>query len=263
MEISDTIIKKEWGGYMSGPIKVCIADDNVQLANNLANYLSANKEIYVTKICEDGNSVIEALEENEFDILVIDIIMPKIDGIGVLEKIEELIKNGKMKKRPGIIIISAIMHDNIKFDIFNKGVNYYMTKPIELDIIEARIIEIYKGIQEPDGKLVEQEIKNILYKLEIYPNLLGYRYIKQCVEILLKKPYMQVDFRKKLYPIVAEENNQSVHKVERSIINAINIAWNKEKDRIAEFLNNKLYESKKPSTRIMLTSIAEEVKRKI
>jgi len=111
--------------------------------------------------------------------------------------------------------------------------------------------------------LVEQEIKNILYKLKKYPNLLGYRYIKQCVEILLKKPYMQVDFRKKLYPIVAEENNQSVHKVERSIINAINIAWNKEKDRIAEFLNNKLYESKKPSTRIMLTSIAEEVKRKI
>ena len=247
---------------MNSRIKVCIADDNVELANNLASYLSQNERIYVTKVCKDGEEAINTLTEENVDILITDIIMPKIDGIGVLEKIEECTKQGKIDENLGIIIVSAINHDNMKFDIFSKGVNYYMSKPIDLETIEQRIIGVYEGIHDIRSEIIDKELTNKLYELGIYPNILGYKYIKQCVDILIQRPCGQKDFRTNIYTVVAKRNNQSVYRVERAIINALNTSWSKNKKLTAKLLKNKLYEIKKPSTQILLTTIAEEIRNK-
>ncbi len=250
---------------MSDKIKICIADDNENVAKNLASYLSLNERIYVTDICQNGKETINSILKKEVDFLITDIIMPEIDGIGVIEKIEEEIKNGNIKHKPNIIIVSALLHDNLKFNILDKGVNYYMTKPIDVDTLEQRIIEIYEYDQDNQYRqqVIDENIKKELYQIGIYPNLIGYSYMKRAVEILIKQPMIQKNFRKYVYTVLAQEDNTEIEKVEKSIINAVNTSWQKEAENVSKILEHTMYHKRKPSTRILLSTIAEKVKNEL
>lgn len=249
---------------MNDKIKVCIADDNVNLAENWAKYLSQNERIYVTDICKDGKETLDAILKKEIDSLIIDIVMPKIDGIEVINEIDRKFKEGKINKKPNIIIVSALVHDNLKFDFFSKGVNFYMVKPINLDILERRIIEIfdYEKNSEYREKTIDESATEMLYKIGIYPNLMGYKYMKRAIEILVRNPMINKDFRKTIYTVLAKEDETEVTKVEKSIINAVNTSWQKEKENVSEILKDTRYYSRKPTTRILLTTIAEEIRNK-
>ncbi|MGN1269450.1 MAG: sporulation initiation factor Spo0A C-terminal domain-containing protein, partial [Clostridia bacterium] len=190
--------------------------------------------------------------KKEIDFIITDIIMPELDGIGVIERIDEEYELGNLKKKPGIIIVSAIVHDNFKFDIFKKGVNYYMTKPINYEMLEKRIVELYDGIMSME---LEEKISMRLKEIGIYPNLLGYAYIKSAVEVLIQRPEIQNNYRNELYPIIAEQNNKEVKSIEKSIINAINTAWNK-KEGIVDLLDN---DEEKPSANKILATLVEEM----
>ena len=235
---------------MSDKIKICIADDNENVAKNLASYLSLNERIYVTDICQNGKETINSILKKEVDFLITDIIMPEIDGIGVIEKIEEEIKNGNIKHKPNIIIVSALLHDNLKFNILDKGVNYYMTKPIDED-------------NQYRQQVIDENIKKELYQIGIYPNLIGYSYMKRAVEILIKQPMIQKNFRKYVYTVLAQEDNTEIEKVEKSIINAVNTSWQKEAENVSKILEHTMYHKRKPSTRILLSTIAEKVKNEL
>jgi len=247
---------------MSDKIRICIADDNIDVAKSMASYLSLNERMYVTNICQDGKEAVKTVLEKEVDFLITDIIMPKIDGIGVIEEIDKEFKNGTINKKPNIIIVSALLHDNLKFDIFNKGVNFYVTKPIDMDLLVKRIIEIYDYDKNNEyrEKVIDDYVTKILYKIGIYPNLIGYRYMKKAIELLVKQPMINKDFRRQVYTVLAEEDEIEVTKVEKSIINAVNISWQKEKQNVSKILRNTKYHSRKPSTRILLTTIAEEIR---
>lgn len=246
---------------MNNEIKICIADDNEDVANNIATSLSLNPRISVIDICKNGKETIEVIQNKEIDVLLIDIIMPEVDGIGVIEEIDEEINNGTLEKRPNIIIVSAILHDNLRFDILNKGVNYYMTKPIDFETLEKRIIEIYdyENNNEYINNIISNNTTRILYQIGIYPNLNGYKYIKRAVELLVKNPRVSKDFRKYIYTILAKENETNPEKVERSIINAVNVSWHKEREKVAQILKNTKYNKRKPSTNVLLSAIAEEI----
>lgn len=247
---------------MSEKIKICIADDNIDSAKSIAKYLSQNEKIYVTAICKDGQEAVDSIMNENVDFLLIDVIMPKLDGVGVIEKINEEYEKGKLKTKPNIIIVSAILHDYFKFDIFNKGVNYYMTKPIDVDMLEQRILEIYNYDQnnEYKEKAIDENITKILYQIGIFPNLTGYRYTKKAIELLVYNPLIRKDFRKQVYKVIAEKDEIEVATVERAIINAVSTSWRKEKENVSELLKNTRYIGRKPSTTILLATIAEKIR---
>lgn len=246
---------------MNNEIKICIADDNEDVAKNIATSLSLNPRISVIDVCKNGKETIEVIQNKKIDVLLIDIIMPEVDGIGVIEEIDKEINNGTLDKRPNIIIVSAIVHDNLRFNILNKGVNYYMTKPIDFDTLEKRIIEIYdyENNNEHISNIISNNTTKILYQIGIYPNLNGYKYIKRAIELLVKQPKINKDFRKNIYTILAKEDKTEVEKVEKSIINALNVSWHKEKENVVQILKNTKYNKRKPSTNILLSAIAEEI----
>lgn len=249
---------------MSDKIRICIADDNIDLAESWANYLSQNERIYVAAICKDGRETLDTVLKMKIDVLLIDIIMPKIDGIEVINEIDRKFKEGEIDEKPNIIIVSALLHDNLKFDIFSKGVNFYMTKPADIDMLQKRIIEIfdYEKNSEYREKVIDENVTEILYKIGIYPNLIGYKYMKRAIEILVRNPMINKDFRKKIYTELAKEDETDVAKIEKSIINAVNTSWQKEKENVSEILKDTRYHSRKPTTSILLTAIAEEIRNK-
>ena len=229
------------------------------MTNTLGAMLSKNPRLYVTKICKNGKEVIELLDKQEIDVLLIDIIMPHIDGIGVLEKLSEKCKNGEIKKKPIIILISAIVHDNLRFNIFDLGVNYYMNKPLEYEILEQRIIELYDGDETRYKLEIKKKVAQKLHELEIFPNLNGYRYIEQSIEMLIANDMRQNNFRKDIYSKFVEDEGIPLYKIEKAINNAITTSWNKEKEKLLELFPAKVYEKKTPSARVFLSMIAEEI----
>ena len=240
-------------------IRICIADDNEGFTNNFAKILSENPNFYVVAACNNGKELIEKIKEEETDIVITDIIMPKLDGIGVMEQIDKEYELGNIKKRPGIIIISAITHDNFKFDIFSKGINYYMVKPVNYKMLEERIIELHRGIQNSE---VTSRIGSQLREIGIYPNLVGYRYMRTAIQMLVEQPEKYFDYRNELYSVIATNHNTNARTVEKAIINAVNTSWHREKDKMIEVL--KINETnKKPSANIVLTLIAKDIEEKI
>lgn len=123
----------------TGTISVLIADNNREFAVMLRDYLGTKENIRVTGIAGDGWTAYNMIAAYTPDIVILDIIMPRLDGLGVLGKI----KNAEMAKKPLFIVLSAIgQHDRIIRDALALGARYYMMKPVDMDMLVERIMQL-------------------------------------------------------------------------------------------------------------------------
>ena len=122
-------------------ISVLIADDNKEFCSILSDYLLNQKNIIVTGTAKDGKEALELIQEKEPDLVVLDIIMPHLDGLGVLEQLRKM----DLEKKPRVIILSAVGQDKITQQAINLGADYYVVKPFDIDIFTKRIIEMFNG----------------------------------------------------------------------------------------------------------------------
>ena len=119
-------------------ISVLIADDNKEFCSILSDYLLNQKNIIVTGTAKDGKEALELIQEKEPDLVVLDIIMPHLDGLGVLEQLRKM----DLEKKPRVIILSAVGQDKITQQAINLGADYYVVNPFDMDIFTKRIISI-------------------------------------------------------------------------------------------------------------------------
>lgn len=238
---------------MNKKIRICIADDNEELTTCMVNYLKTDDRIEIVKVCNNGKDVLETVDENEIDVLILDLILPYVDGLGVIEKLAE----NKKEKMPKVIIVSAIAHDKWKFKLLELGISYYMLKPLDMDILIKRIVEVYE--EDKQKQNLEQRISEKLRELAIYPNLIGYKYIKKSIELLVEHPIYAKNFRENIYSILAKENGVKEFKIEKAINNAIHTSWNKDKEKIISIFKSNIYRSKAPSARVFITTIADDI----
>ena len=134
-----------------------------------------------------------------------------------------------------------------------------MVKPINYNMLQERIIELHEGIQSIE---VANTIGSQLKEIGIYPNLVGYRYMRTAIQMLVEQPEKYYDFRNEIYSVIAIHNNTNAKTVEKAIINAVNTSWHRDKYKMLEALgiNDTI---KKPSTNIVLTLLAKEIEEKI
>ncbi len=138
------------------PLNVAIADDNVRLLNLMESIINKDEDLNVVGKATDGEEMCQIIKETEPDVVLMDLIMPKMDGITVMESVGH---DSGMKKQPCFIIISAVGQERITEDAFNKGANYYILKPFNNDMLINRIKtakEIYKSHEEPKDEIIER-----------------------------------------------------------------------------------------------------------
>ncbi len=123
---------------MKDKLSILVADDNVDFANNLTNYIEKEDEMEVIGIAKDGLEAVEMIKNTEPDIAIIDVIMPHLDGLGVLEKINEL----NVEKKPLSIVLSAVGQDKITSRALELGAQYYIVKPFDISLLIKRIKEL-------------------------------------------------------------------------------------------------------------------------
>ena len=210
-------------------IRVLMIDDNKQLVDMVKEYFSSHAVIEVNLVAHDGIEGLEAIENHkkEYDLVLLDLIMPKKDGVSVLE---ELRNN---KEFPKTIVLTSYNTPEIIRKVSSMGVNYFMLKPFELPELERKILECMNEIK-PSPKNIDLyhnnlqiAITNVLHELGVPSHIKGYSYIRECIMQVYFHPTMIGGITKELYPKIATEFNTTVSRVERAIRHAIEVSWNR------------------------------------
>ena len=121
-------------------ISVLIADDNKEFCSILNDYLLNQRDIVVTGIAKDGKEALTLIEQKQPDLVILDIIMPHLDGLGVLERLQSM----NLEKFPRIVILSAVGQDMITQRAITLGADYYVVKPFDIEVLIKRIKEFYQ-----------------------------------------------------------------------------------------------------------------------
>lgn len=244
-------------------IKLLMVDDNVNLVKMVSEYFKNKDNISLEFVAHDGKEGIELIEEkqNEFDVLLLDLIMPKKDGLYVLE---EMKKRGINKN---VIVETSYNTQEVIKQVSDYNVNYFILKPFELDDLENRIMGISK--RKNDTKTLDfyhnnlqVSITKILHELGIPSHIKGYQYIREAVSIIFERPETIGGITKELYPELASKFDTTVSRVERAIRHAIEVSWNRGDWELMEeiFGHSVDIDKAKPTNSEFIVTVADKLR---
>ncbi|SDL55105.1 two-component system, response regulator, stage 0 sporulation protein A [Dendrosporobacter quercicolus] len=209
-------------------IRVAIADDNREFVGIIQEYLSQQPDIDLIGVAYNGEEILTIIEEKKPDVVILDIIMPHLDGIGVLERINEF--NGR---RPKIIMLTAFGQESITQRVVELGADYYILKPFNMEVISNRIRQLASTItsQRPviaqalKARPMDLEVTNIIREIGIPAHIKGYQYLRDAIMMIITEIELLGAVTKVLYPMIAEKYSTTPSRVERAIRHAIEVAW--------------------------------------
>ena len=274
---------------MENKITVLIVDDNTEFRELLGNYMSRYDDIQVLGTAADGFEAVKLIKELDPDIVLLDIVMPNLDGIGVLEKIQEL----GLKKKPLFVMLTAIGQDIFIQKAITLGAEYYLVKPFSVDILVSRVRQIYneknmsafsdsntinriaavRTVNDEAGTLpeprtdrqLEAEVTNLIHLIGIPPHIAGYQFIREAIIQSVANTEIFSSITKVLYPSVARKFKTTPQRVERAIRNAIESAWSKKTPEELEALfgNRNKGLKGKPTNSEFINMAANKIKNRI
>lgn len=217
-------------------INVILADDNREFTQMLTEYISEQEDMEVTGVAYNGDEVLDLIEEgNHPDVLILDIIMPHLDGLGVLEKLQGM----KLDPQPKIIMLTAFGQENITQKAVQLGASYYILKPFDLDALGNRIRQLTNSqanlstnsqarknvVSMSKGKNLDIDITNIIHEIGVPAHIKGYQYLRDAITLVYNQIEILSAITKTLYPTIAEKYETTPSRVERAIRHAIEVAW--------------------------------------
>lgn len=220
-----------------GNIKVLIADDNREFVGLLQDYMLEQPDIEITNVAYNGNEVLEQLETDVPDVMILDIIMPHLDGLGVLEKV----KNLNLPTQPKIIMLTAFGQENITQRAVELGASYYILKPFDMDVLIDRIRQVVSNqvVSPPKQyqnasiqaktttKNLDANITNVIHEIGVPAHIKGYQYLREAITMVYNDVEILGSITKVLYPRIAERFSTTPSRVERAIRHAIEVAWSR------------------------------------
>ncbi len=243
-------------------IRVLMIDDNVNLTEMVKEYFKDHKKIEISLCCYDGAEGIKAIEEKsgEYDIILLDLIMPKKDGMSVLEELK------KKNISKNVIVETSYNSPEVIRNVSEYGVNYYILKPFELDDLEKRILDVFKQLDTKSINLfhnnLEISITKMLHELGMPSHIKGYQYIRDGIVMIYNNPDIIGGITKELYPDVASKYNTTVSRVERAIRHAIEVSWNRGNwDLMEEIFGHSVdIDKAKPTNSEFIVTIADKLR---
>lgn len=221
-----------------GVLSIAIADDNERMVELLDSIVKKDDEIHIVGKANNGEDVYHMIKEKEPDVVLLDLIMPKLDGLSVMERINQ---DQTIKKHPKFIVISAIGQEGITEDAFNLGAHYYIMKPFDNDMVLNRVksIKDFIGMGNRRGcgshnyneqrtiEHLENDVTDMIHEVGVPAHIKGYQYLRDAIMMVIEEPEMLNSITKILYPTIAKRNQTTPSRVERAIRHAIEVAWSR------------------------------------
>lgn len=253
-----------------GKIKVCLADDNQELVSLVEEYVSKQNDMEVVGTAFNGQECLSQLEDTTPDVLVLDIIMPHLDGLGVLEKIRE---NPELS-RLNVIMLTAFGQEDVTKKAVDLGVSYFILKPFDLDNLTGNIREVSgkprpvskrpvaiasAGKEKPD---LNANITSIIHEIGVPAHIKGYMYLREAITMVYNDIELLGSITKVLYPDIAKKYKTTSSRVERAIRHAIEVAWSRGNyDSISQIFGYTVSMSKaKPTNSEFIAMVADKLR---
>lgn len=231
-------------------LNVAIADDNERLLQVLEDMLKEDEELNLVGKAKNGDEIYDIIKEKSPDVVLLDIIMPKLDGLSVMEKVNRDIS---IKKQPAFVVMSAIGKESITEDAFEKGASFYIMKPFDNDMVinriknagnnhkglkitENRKVNVYENKKEYIERNLENDVTNIIHEVGVPAHIKGYQYLRDAIMMSVNDMEMLNAITKILYPTIAKIHKTTSSRVERAIRHAIEVAWTRGKIETIENL---------------------------
>ena len=239
---------------MKEKIRVLIADDNIEFAMTLHGYLEKEEEMEVVGMAKDGNEAYTMIIEKQPDVVLLDVIMPHLDGLGVLEQINAM----NLSNPPICIMLSAVGQDKITQKAISLGAQYYVVKPFDINLLIKRIKELkhyvpsvnkvsnlairevktqYIDIPEEDQRSeegLEALVTNMIHEVGVPAHIKGYQYLREAIMMVINDIDIINQITKQLYPEIAQKYHTTPSRVERAIRHAIEVAWGRGEPAVVE-----------------------------
>lgn len=243
---------------MDSRIKVVVADDNDMVRLMIVDSLTESPELTVVGEASDGLNAVTVIKNTHPDVVLLDLVMPKMDGIGVMEEINR--DYGYEGKKPYFIIISAAGREEIVSQALQTGASYFFMKPFDGDALIKRIRMVCNedealpvaGFQSRgETKVVSTETRviNLLRKIGVPVKMVGYKYLKDAIEIALVDEESLMSVTKNIYPEIADRHDTSPGNVERNIRYVIEATWTRREDPQSEHMIARVFDdvTRKPT----------------
>jgi two-component system response regulator (stage 0 sporulation protein A) len=256
-------------------LNVAIADDNERMLRLLGEIIESDDELNVIGTAKDGEEAYNVIKTKEPDVVLLDIVMPKLDGLGVLDRV----KNDKtIRKHPTFIMISAIGQERITEDAFQLGADYYIMKPFDNDMVinrikrvrekgnvsaaEVRKVNAYERADKLTERNLEADVTEIIHEIGVPAHIKGYQYLRDAIVMAVNDVDMLNSITKVLYPTIAKKYQTTSSRVERAIRHAIEVAWSRGKmDTIDEMFGYTIHNGKgKPTNSEFIALITDRIR---
>ena len=220
---------------MKNKIKLLIADGNNELLMQMRVFFESKSDVEVVLATNDGSDAAEKVKLLTPDAVIMDIVLPGIDGIGILKRINTMPK----LHRPVVIISSGAKKESVTYLCMELGADYFMIKPCEPEtmyerlslLCEARSKSLNSGKTDdkqandcPSDRAIEISVTNTIHSVGVPANIKGYQYLRDAIIMSIKDTELINAVTKQLYPKVANRHNTSPSRVERAIRHAIEVA---------------------------------------
>lgn len=256
-------------------LKVAIADDNERMLRLLGDIIKSDEELDVIGTARDGEEAYHVIKSREPDVVLLDIVMPKLDGLGVLDRVNH---DRSIKKHPAFIMISAIGQEKITEDAFQLGADYYIMKPFDNDMVlnrikqirgntrnkgaESRKVNAYEKAEDMGERNLEADVTEIIHEIGVPAHIKGYQYLRDAIIMSVNDMDMLNSITKVLYPTIAKKYQTTSSRVERAIRHAIEVAWSRGKmDTIDEMFGYTIHNGKgKPTNSEFIALVTDRIR---
>ena len=245
-----------------------LVDDNATLVQGLAAYFSRQEDVSLAGEALNGADALELIARERPDMVLLDIVMPRLDGLGVLRELRRL------DKPPRVVVYSALKTDTVVNRAVELGASYFMVKPAEPERIheqlravmndESPLAPLAPGPVEPPVSYArwtpDERVANLFLSIGIHAHVKGYQYLREAVRMVMEDHNVINRITKELYPGIARRYGTSSSKVERAMRHAIEVAWNRGRlENTNQMLGVKLFsERDKPTNGEFIALIADK-----
>ena len=212
---------------MEQTTSILIADNSEEFCSSLCNALQRAGGFQVLGTATDGEQAIRQVLDKKPDVLVLDLMLSKQDGISVLKAISG------MEHRPATLATSGFVTDYVANASANLGVRYLMLKPCDMTALVERLEEIRGGeslrtpARRTDKTSIETMVTSIIHEIGVPAHIKGYQYLREAIIIAVNDMDVINAITKVLYPQVAKTFGTTPSRVERAIRHAIEVAWDR------------------------------------
>ncbi|WP_088043585.1 sporulation transcription factor Spo0A [Bacillus sp. EAC] len=253
-------------------IKVVLVDDNKELVIMLENFINAQADMEVVGVAFNGQDCLPLVKDKKPDVLVLDIIMPHLDGLAVLDRL----RGGLVEKIPNVIMLTAFGQEDVTKKAVDLGASYFILKPFDMEHLISNIRQVVgKGSSitkrnspslvsnyENKPRNLDASITSIIHEIGVPAHIKGYMYLREAISMVYNDIELLGSITKVLYPDIAKKFNTTASRVERAIRHAIEVAWSRGNiDSISTLFGYTISMSKaKPTNSEFIAMVADKLR---